>query len=149
MGGMEATVATGLGLLPRTRLEPSGRRPSTHTDPRPIPSFHPTETAMLNLRLTTWAAALFTTLSYLLCVVYGLVTPESIHMHQFLEIVLPAFEWIGVGSFLLGLAESFLWGVYLGGGFALIHNALYRRWGTRDAAGLGRPAPSGLYDPSR
>ena len=85
---------------------------------------------MLNLRLTTWATALFTTLSFLLCVVFGLVTPESVHMHQFLEAVLPAFEWIGVGSFLLGLAESFLWGVYLGGGFALIYNALHRRWGS-------------------
>jgi hypothetical protein len=84
---------------------------------------------MLNLRLTTWAAALFTTLSFLLCVVFGLVTPESVHMHRFLEMVLPAFKWISAGSFLLGLAESFLWGAYLGGGFALIYNGLYRRWG--------------------
>ena len=35
---------------------------------------------MLNLRLTTWAAALFAALSFVLCVVYGLVTPESVHM---------------------------------------------------------------------
>ena len=95
---------------------------------------------MLNLRLTTWAAALFTTLSYLLCIAYGLVTPESVHMHQFLEIVLPAFEWIGFGSFLLGLVESFLWGVYLGGGFALVYNALYRRWGTPATGGAARSA---------
>jgi hypothetical protein len=104
---------------------------------------------MLNLRLTTWAAALFTTLSYLLCIAYGLVTPESVHMHQFLEIVLPAFAWIGVGSFLLGLVESFLWGVYLGGGFALVYNALYRRWGTPAPTGPAQAARSGLYDPSR
>ena len=104
---------------------------------------------MLNLRLTTWAAALFTTLSYLLCIAYGLVTPESVHMHQFLEIVLPAFAWIGVGSFLLGLVESVLWGVYLGGGFALVYNALYRRWGTPAPTGPAQAARSGLYDPSR
>lgn len=104
---------------------------------------------MLHLRLTTWAAALFTTLSYLLCVLYGLVTPESVHMHQFLEIVLPAFEWIGLGSFLLGLGESFLWGVYLGGGFALIYNWLYRRWGAPAITGPSQPGASGLYDPSR
>lgn len=104
---------------------------------------------MLNLRLTTWAAALFTTLSYLLCIAYGFVTPESVHMHQFLEIVLPAFEWIGFGSFLLGLVESFLWGVYLGGGFALVYNALYRRWGTPATGGAARSAQSGLYDLSR
>lgn len=93
---------------------------------------------MLNLRLVTWATALFTTLSYLLCVVYGLVTPESVHMHQFLEIVLPAFEWITLGGFFLGLVESFLWGVYLGGGFALVYNALYRQWGAPATPPLGR-----------
>jgi len=85
---------------------------------------------MLNLRLTTWATALFTTLSYLLCVLYGLVSPESVHMHRFLEIVLPAFTWLTPEGFLLGLAESFLWGVYLGLFFPLIYNRLYRRWGT-------------------
>jgi hypothetical protein len=68
-------------------------------------------------------------------------------MHQFLEIVLPAFEWIGFGSFLLGLVESFLWGVYLGGGFALVYNALYRRWGTPAATGPAHAAQSGLYAP--
>ncbi len=104
---------------------------------------------MLNLRLTTWATALFTTLSYLLCIAYGLVTPESVHMHQFLEIVLPAFEWIGLGSFLLGLVESFLWGVYLGGGFALVYNGLYRRWGTPVTGGAAPSAQRGLYDLSR
>ncbi|MCS3676291.1 hypothetical protein GGP72_000187 [Salinibacter ruber] len=84
---------------------------------------------MLNTKLITWALSLFTSLSYLLCVLYGLVTPESVHMHQFLEIVLPAFEWISVGHFFLGLAESFLWGAYVGLVFPPIYNALYRRWG--------------------
>jgi hypothetical protein len=84
---------------------------------------------MLNTKLITWALSLFTSLSYLICVLYGLVTPESVHMHQFLEIVLPAFEWISVGSFFLGLAESFLWGAYIGLVFPPIYNALYRRWG--------------------
>ena len=82
---------------------------------------------MLNLRLITTATALFTTASYVLCVAFGLMTPQSVHMHQLLETVLPAFKWIGTGAFFLGLIESFLWGVYLGGGFALVYNALHRR----------------------
>ncbi len=82
---------------------------------------------MLNLRLVTTATALFTTLSYVFCVAFGLVTPQSVHMHQLLEIVLPAFKWISTGAFFLGLVESALWGVYLGGGFALVYNALHRR----------------------
>lgn len=82
---------------------------------------------MLNFRLITTTTALFTTMSYLLCVAFGMLTPQSVHMHQLLQIVLPAFEWISTGAFFLGLVESFLWGIYIGGGFALIYNALYRR----------------------
>lgn len=84
---------------------------------------------MLNTKLIAWALALFTSISYLICVIYGLITPQSIHMHQFLEIVLPAFTWISIGSFILGFVESFLWGVYVGLVFSPIYNALYRRLG--------------------
>ena len=83
---------------------------------------------MLNLRLVTTVTALFATLSYLACVAVGLLAPQSpFHMGQLLEALLPAFKWISTGAFFLGLIESFLWGVYLGGGFALVYNALHRR----------------------
>jgi len=83
---------------------------------------------MLNLRLVTTATALFTTLSYLFCVALGLLMPQSpFHMGQMLEVLLPAFKWISTGAFFLGLVESLLWGIYLGGGFALVYNALHRR----------------------
>jgi hypothetical protein len=83
---------------------------------------------MLNLRLVTGASAMFATLSYVLCVSVGLLAPRSpFHMSPMLEVLLPAFKWISTGAFFLGLIESFLWGVYLGGGFALVYNALYRR----------------------
>jgi hypothetical protein len=83
---------------------------------------------MLNIRVVTWSMGLFTTVSFILCVIWGLVTPESLHMHQFLEIVLPAFKWLSVGGFFLGLIESFLWGAYVGLVFVPIYNVLYRRW---------------------
>lgn len=89
---------------------------------------------MLNLKLVTSAAALFATVSYLLCVTFGLLTPESVHMHQLLEILLPGFVWFSTGAFFLGLIESLLWGIYLGGGFALIYNGLHRRIGNKAAA---------------
>ncbi len=82
---------------------------------------------MLKTKLVTWAMGLFTAFSFLLCILYGLLTPESLHMHTFLEMVLPAFTWLSFGSFVLGLVESFLWGVYLGLGFSLIYNVLYRK----------------------
>jgi hypothetical protein len=84
---------------------------------------------MLNIRVVTWAMGLFTTVSFILCVIWGLVTPQSLHMHQFLEIVLPAFKWLSLGGFFLGLIESFLWGAYVGLVFVPIYNILYRRWG--------------------
>lgn len=85
---------------------------------------------MLNIKIVSWAAGTFTAVSFVLCVVYGLITPESIHMHQFLEIVLPAFEWISVGSFFLGLIESFAWGAYIGLVYVPIYNFFYKKMGT-------------------
>lgn len=82
---------------------------------------------MLKLKVTAWASSLFTTFSYLLCVGFGLLTPSSVHMHQLLELLLPGFRWLSVGAFFLGLIESFLWGLYLGGGFVLVYNLLCRR----------------------
>ena len=84
---------------------------------------------MLNIKLIASSAALFLALSFVLCVAFGLVTPERFHMQALLEAVLPGFEWISPAAFFLGLTKSLLWGLYLGGGFAWIHNLLSRRLG--------------------
>jgi len=83
---------------------------------------------MLNIRVVTWSMGLFTAVGFILCIIWGLVTPQSLHMHQFLEMVLPAFKWLSVGGFFLGLIESFLWGAYVGLVFVPIYNMFYRRW---------------------
>jgi hypothetical protein len=57
---------------------------------------------MLSLKVVTWSMGLFTAVSFILCVIWGLMTPQSLHMHQFLELVLPAFKWLSVGGFVLG-----------------------------------------------
>ena len=93
---------------------------------------------MLNIRLVTSAAVVFTTLSFVLCVLFGLVAPERLHMVGFLESVLPGFEWISPGAFVLGLVESVLWGVYLGGGYAWIYNTLLGLAG-RSGGSTSRP----------
>lgn len=82
---------------------------------------------MLDTRTVTWALSAFTLVSYLLCVLYGLVTPASMHMTSFLEIVLPGFRWLTLSGFFVGLVESFLWGAYIGLVFVPIYNAVYRR----------------------
>jgi hypothetical protein len=89
---------------------------------------------MLNIKLIASSAAVLLALSFVLCVAFGLVAPEGFHMKALLEAALPGFRWISPGAFFLGLIESLLWGLYLGGGFAWIHNLLARRWGgTRHA----------------
>ena len=83
----------------------------------------------LNIRVVTWSLASFTLLSYLMCVVYGLIVPESFHMVRFLEIALPGFKWLTVGGFFIGLVESFLYGVYVGLVFTPIYNFYHKKWG--------------------
>lgn len=84
---------------------------------------------MLRLKVWTWSLATTSAVSFVVCVVWGLVTPEALHMHRFLESVLPGFQWLSPTSFLVGLVESFLYGAYLGLVFVPIHNFFQRRWG--------------------
>ncbi|MFZ5590002.1 MAG: DUF5676 family membrane protein [Pseudomonadota bacterium] len=87
---------------------------------------------MLNIKIVSWALGLWSAFTFLVCVLYGLIVPESLHMKTFLEQVLPAFKWLTWPGFLLGLAESFLYGVYAGIVFVPIFNWLNRRWGGAD-----------------
>ncbi len=82
----------------------------------------------LNWKVMTWALGLFGAVTFVVCVVYGLLVPKVFHMVQFLEIVLPGFRWLSVGSFVLGLAESFLYGAYAGLVFTPIYNFVARRF---------------------
>lgn len=84
---------------------------------------------MLNMKVVTWAMGVWTTFTFLFCVAYGLATPEPWHMHAFLEQVLPGFKWLTWPGFLIGLAESFLYGVYAGLVYVPVYNFLQRRWG--------------------
>lgn len=94
---------------------------------------------MINTKLVTWALAMFSAVTFIVCVIYGLLTPQSLHMHTFLEQVLPAFEWLTWWGFLLGLVESFLYGAYAGLVFCPIYNSLYRRFGSgREAQGKAK-----------
>ena len=90
---------------------------------------------MLNVKVVTWSLGIFAAVSFVLCVIYGLLVPNSLHSVQTLEAVLPAFKWLTFGGFVLGLLESFLYGVYAGLVFVPIYNAFSRRWSTDSAQG--------------
>jgi hypothetical protein len=88
---------------------------------------------MLNIKVVSWSLGMFVAVSFLLCVIYGLIVPPSLHMAPFLEMALPAFKWLTFWGFWLGLIESFLYGVYAGLVFVPIYNLLARRWGVAAA----------------
>ena len=52
----------------------------------------------LNWKVTTWSLALFASVMFALCVVYGLVVPMRFHAPQILEAVLPGFRWLSPGA---------------------------------------------------
>ena len=81
----------------------------------------------LNWKVVTWSLGLFGAISFVLCVVYGLLVPKAFHMTRFLEIAFPGFRWLSAGSFILGLVESFLYGVYTGLVFTPLYNYCWRR----------------------
>ena len=83
---------------------------------------------MLNMKVVTWSLALWTTFTFLFCVAFAMLTPQSINMHALLLQVLPGFEWYSWRGFLVGLIQSFLYGVYAGVSFVFIHNAVHRVW---------------------
>lgn len=85
---------------------------------------------MLNIKILAWALGLSGAVSFVTCVLFGLITPQSLHMHVFLEQVLPGFRWLTWWGFLLGLVESFLYGVYAALVFVPIYNWLTKRFGS-------------------
>lgn len=84
---------------------------------------------MLNIKVVTWSLASFTTISYLVCVAYGVIVPASLHMSDFLEQILPGFEWLTGWGFLIGLVEAFIYGAYAGLVFTPVYNTFHRIWG--------------------
>lgn len=83
---------------------------------------------MLDTKVVTWALASFATVSYLVCLIYGLIVPESLQMSGFLEQVLPGFEWLTARGFAIGLVESFLYGAYVGLVFTPLYNGFHKLW---------------------
>jgi hypothetical protein len=86
---------------------------------------------MLNIKIVSWALASFGAFTFVVCVLYGLIVPESLHMKGALEQLLPGFTWLTGWGFVLGLIESFLYGAYAGLVYVPIYNVFARRWGER------------------
>lgn len=81
---------------------------------------------MLDIKRVTWTAAIWCAVTFVVCVAYGVITPQGFHSATFLEQALPGFHWITAQGFAIGLVESFLYGVYGGLSFSCIYNLVHR-----------------------
>ena len=81
---------------------------------------------VLDTKRVTWTLALWCAGTFVLCVAYGVVAPPNLHTSAVLEEILPGFRWLTVPGFLIGLAESFVYGAYAGLTFCPLYNRVYR-----------------------
>jgi len=73
------------------------------------------------------ALSLFLAITFTICVVWGLVTPMSMHMHDAWQPLLPGFRWISFPAYLIGLIEASLYGWYAAVVFVPLYNFFARR----------------------
>lgn len=71
---------------------------------------------------------LFFAITFTLCVLFDLAMPAMAMRNAWMPL-LPGFTWLSLPSFLLGLAESFAYGLYTGVVFGLIFNLCARMGG--------------------
>ncbi|MEX2498975.1 MAG: DUF5676 family membrane protein [Wenzhouxiangellaceae bacterium] len=92
-----------------------------------------TSNVVLNPTIPSLANALggLFLISYLLCIGFGLMAPDSMRMWTAWAPLLPGFEWLTWSGFLIGASESYAYGWYV----AIVFVPLYRRLSMR------RPAP--------
>jgi len=78
-------------------------------------------TRPLNIRVVGLSLGSFLSITFILCVVYDLIFPEA-KMYQSWMRLLPDFKWLTLGSFFLGIIESFLYGIYVALVFVPLYN---------------------------
>jgi len=87
----------------------------------------------LNIDKVGLALGLFLSVIYVLCVAFDLLSPRMA-MYVVWERLLPGFVWLTLSSFVLGLVESFLYGVVFAIVFVPIYNWIDGLFAQRHAA---------------
>ena len=90
---------------------------------------------MLDLKVVTQSLSSFLAITFVLCVAFGLIAPAAVHPSWLLEAILPGFKWLSVGSFVLGLIETALYGAWAG----VLYSALYNYFARRAARDTEQP----------
>ncbi len=87
----------------------------------------------LRFTLVALSLGLFLAITFTLCVIWGLSFPGTGLMQRALEAAFPWFKWLSLGSYLIGLVESFLYGIYAAAVFMPLYNGL-SRWSSQAPA---------------
>ncbi len=75
------------------------------------------------------ALSLFLAITYVLCVLWGLLVPADLEMNPAWARFLPGFEWLTWRGFFIGLVESYLYGWYIAVVFVPLYRVFLRRGG--------------------
>jgi len=70
--------------------------------------------------------SIFFAISFLLCVAWGLVMPDNLHMHEAWSAFLPGFNWSVLGV-LFGLVGAYLYGWYIALVFVPLFNFFHKK----------------------
>ncbi len=81
----------------------------------------------LNFKVVASALTLFGVVTFTICILWDLTFP-SYTMVAIWKVLLPGFQGITWGSYLLGLAEIILYALYTALIFVPSYNYLQRRW---------------------
>lgn len=87
-----------------------------------------TSVGYLDWKVVGLSAGTLISFTYILCVAYDLIFPERAMFEAWYRLY-PGFTWLTWGSFFLGLAESFLYGIYIGLVFAPLYNMFNKKFG--------------------
>ncbi len=83
----------------------------------------------LDWRVVGLAAGSFLAVSYVFCVAYDLAFGQR--MYETWLKLLPGFIWLSWQSFLLGLVETFIYGIYFSLVFVPLYNYFQSRFSRR------------------
>ena len=81
----------------------------------------------LNIKVVASSLGVLLAVIYILCVLFDLLWPVY-EMRRVWSLLLPGFTWLTPSSFLLGLIESFIWGLLVGIIFVSIYNYFFDRF---------------------
>lgn len=77
--------------------------------------------------MSALSLGVFLAVIYVLCVLFDLLLP-AYAMKSAWSLLLPGFTWLTPSGFLLGLVESFIWGLLSGVIFVPIYNYFNERF---------------------